>query len=48
MLRLVRNLGSFAPMFIGAYVGSRLNRTETRHLAEAIAVDLSTRSVIQA
>ena len=40
LMRAVRNLGSFVPMFVGALIGASVNRRETRSLGEAIERDL--------
>ena len=41
LMRAVRNLGSFVPMFVGAAIGASVNRRETRTLGEAIERDLT-------
>jgi hypothetical protein len=41
MLRLMRNMGSFAPLLTGAVIGANLNRRETKALAAAIRRDLA-------
>lgn len=40
LMRAVRNIGSFVPMFVGALIGATVNRRETRSLGEAIERDL--------
>jgi hypothetical protein len=41
MLRLMRNVGSFAPLLSGAVIGASLNRRETKTLAAALRRDLA-------
>jgi hypothetical protein len=41
MLRLMRNMGSFAPLLSGAVIGASLNRRETKALAIALRQDLA-------
>jgi hypothetical protein len=41
MLRLMRNMGSFAPLLSGAVIGASLNRRETKALASALRQDLA-------
>ena len=43
LMRAFRNIGSFTPMFIGAAIGARINRAETRRLAQAVEQDLALR-----
>ncbi len=43
--RLARNLGTLAPMLVGALVGARWNRSETQRLAGAVRSDLRSRLV---
>jgi hypothetical protein len=41
--RLARNLGTLAPMLLGAVIGARWNRSETKRLALDIRADLRDR-----
>lgn len=44
MARAVRNLGTFAPLFVGAAIGAETNRRSTRDIGNAIVRDLQHRS----
>jgi hypothetical protein len=48
LIRLMRNLGSFTPLLVGAAIGSRLNRKETRRLADNVRRDLAAMAHVRA
>jgi len=43
MGRVVRNLGTLAPLFIGAVIGAETNRRWTRDIGDAVVHDLASR-----
>ena len=41
--RATRNIGTLAPLFIGAAIGAETNRRSTRNIGDAVAHDLALR-----